>query len=239
MLAHLCAPPRARLLQGERVMEVAAISDSTGDTSFKRRSPRRPALRRIMTGAMTVAHLNNCAALMSERQPDLDPVAFIPCRLWIKWFPSAPVRFRVCAAAAVKRLKARVICFRVTLSCVVDFHPHYFTVGADLGESFIAALASLPRRRRRAQHVDMTNLTFYLTLLSTSAFPSRCLFTALVYLLNFGVVGSIHNGSERRKDCAAALTSHLLFKDTDKTVSYWLEKLKELRAKQMQKPPKI
>lgn len=70
------------------------------------------------------------------------------------------------------------------------------------------------RRRRRTQHVDMTNLTFYLTLLSISAFPSRCLFAALVYLLNLSVVGSIHNGSERRKDCAAALTSHRLFKDT-------------------------
>lgn len=31
-LAHLCTP--APLLQGERVMEVSVISESTGDTSF-------------------------------------------------------------------------------------------------------------------------------------------------------------------------------------------------------------
>lgn len=127
------------------------------------------------------------------------------------------MRYRVCAAAAA--VKACVICFRVTLSCVVNFHPHYFTVGADLGESFITLRSQdenlgCCRRRRRAQHVDMTNLTFYLTLSSISAFPSRCLFAALVYLLNLSVVGSIHNGSERRKDCAAALTSHRLLKDT-------------------------
>lgn len=121
----------------------------------------------------------------------------------------------------MKCLKACVICFRVTLSCVVNFYPHYFTVGADLGESFITALASLPRQEPRlpstpSPHTTrgMTNLTFYLTLLSISAFPSHCLFTALVCLLNLSAMGSIHNGSERRKDCAAALTSHRLFKDT-------------------------
>lgn len=83
---HVSTPvrPPARLLRGERVMEVAAISDSTGNTSFKRRSPRRPALSRIMTGAMTVTDLNNVAALTSERQLDLDPTAFILCRLRIK-----------------------------------------------------------------------------------------------------------------------------------------------------------